>query len=1281
MSLSVCDRASVSGAPHPYKVKVEIYADGEWCDINKSHPSCAADGWYRRLIRNPRIKLKTEVQPGAFGTSVSNLVCHDKDGLLSGETWTLYDSTGTERVLTTWYNAKIKISISHHVESQSSWTHVEQAVARIKDVKRSNANKTALIELKGMEDVFISADASDIKRGDAPPLNIPLSELVKLLVNTSSGEEIAFESGSPPADITIDTDEEPFVSLLGNVPVLEGDTWNEDQDFITRTQLGIGNTLYFFGYSREQNKPAVVLWDREENEWSTVNVFGVAGWDVGWEVVCAFQGEGDQDDKIFAFTVRNETHDSNSPYNHKLCVYSIDKTTLAASLEVTESDVWSCNSLGLKPYKPEPMVTTWGRANWGLGYTSGTYNLPVFFPSLVAGPSASEDCGSRINMYCETNDAGAEPYRVADVMINQNPGALDDTEWLESLTAGYYLAKRIYCSTYEAARTYTHASWHEAFKYDPERKRIYWVWWNGVSRWQLQSFNLTDATVGTPQTLTFDTTSDNFFKRQITAFDVSATGSNAGNVFAATVDLSDPRPGETEPQGSLFKFSPFLGSGSIGGCQAVNFTSGDLAFANTQDERYAPVLISIRSRPGSSYVWGQVVNWFSANSLCYGLWYWHSPWTTGNHVYRGRTEANLPMSSAPFEISQRIGGAFDCYVMDQATGTLWHGHPNKSSKFLPKSASEPVDGQSTWASSNLYVDDFGTFSGRLYCVTASAPPADVRVKLYANYGSGTLDPELGLNAPGGRLSLWEYSANLPAVIRVADLEGAKAWKALGWCREYAGDYVIGFNGAGNFFFKPRATGTPTLTIKKRGEQFVNTDGTEVGAEEIESSLDHKAVVNSITIPTWAGELKGAEAVYVLTPESKADSLDITVSQMNNKAQRVVLRCINSASLEASGEENPLLFSWRRTYADLTTSLKVAAASTATEIYIHGLRTDANSNYILGDAEIKTDDTLQVGDGAWTTITAVDVANDKVTIDDAIGGTATHRIGSTIIIRPRAASSYSDSTDGVCTVGANFSLTSADAAILTVDTTELLRPGMVLYYDTALVHVLDVIDSTTVYVKPRVLGSGSGQNTNRRFETGNILRGAIWFSEKNRAYPISNLGISVTLHAPTVEVYREARFEVNDRIVITCYGLKLKKIEHAIYRATNDLSIERYDKQDMKGGKDNRLIDPARARILLKEKLDLAWPAWRTKVKGLPLLTTATHIGPGSLFWVESKHIWPYEDNNRVAHHVIGWDIDLENGTMSLDLRSVSSTESASQPEDGGVPAWARHDYFARKAEE
>lgn len=1295
-STAYYDRAAASGAQFPYRIAVEIQTDayGFWCDINKPFPAAAGDETCNRLLKEPRVTIKSEVRAGRFATSISPLVLDDHDGYFGKQfPWAIYHSGGYESYLAAIYKKKVKIRIGHHVESASAWTWDTLGVFQVEDLKRKNG--VATMKLVGLEKRLMDASAADVKRGDSWLVNVPISEAVEQLLYAAGGTGIALESGSPPTHCRQTTNNKE-ISLLGNCPPKDDKTWIDHTEIVPRytfkgTSGDRNHEVYLCGYRKKDGKAAVARWSRGDADepWDIGLVEAFTAQLPGFEVVYGCQGSGAQANKLFLFLTANEAH-SLDPYgaaNRLLMILRVDPDASGSHEDSWQGEavyydagLWQIGTLGYEPQMyGSPGALYWG--DWYVTPPTENYNIPVFFRSYMSAPARAVSDSLYI---CSQNNADTgrgEPSPLDDV-LDETPSGFSTLP--EDLLPGYYAGKLYNEDLPNIARAQLHCDIHESFKHSSDNNKVYYLSWHQTGilsgYWRLCAFNL-ETGAFTYQRIRFGGSYEGqiweLWDNQPTAFEIDVNASGAGHAWIAYTDLHGPWNGSKPSMDPTIVKMDVPASGDVTVDSYHSFVNNQLTV--NEGRRWCPVICSMRLHNNGTDLCGMVVNVFAASGHAFGFW-WHASNSINAVFINGdyADRANMPVSTLPFAISreQEVEGLDSVwFAQDQATGTLWRFRWNGGSYFnfdAPLSQGEPVDGENTWASSNLFWD--GTI---LYGVSASGTPADARIEFKRPGGWDPHCPPLAAKTPGGRMSFWYRTEELSDIIRVADFGDASSWDALEMCRMIAGDYVMGITTAGTLRFKERqTTGDALVTLVEKGDNFAATDGTTIAAASIESHLDHKAVANNITIPAWVGERAEPEIELVLGPDSDAAAIGVSVQQTGTGAQRVSLRCIRAGypQTDDDAEGRPLLFAWTRVHADLTTLLVSAATTSATQLQVRGFYEGADDAVMLGDSEIRAGDTVFVGDSDIVTIASIDVGNGQLVLEDAIGGTATHWLGSTVTITPKSGHRYADSLDGVCEVAENF-IPAGTYGTLTVTSTKQLRPGMVLFRDTSYIQISEILTATTAYVRKTVLSTNTGHPVGG-WTAGTILRGAVWFERAGRSYAISDTGLSVAISERAADTYYSGAFREGDRIVITCAGLVSRKMEHAILRATNSASIDKYKKCDWKPRVANRLLTHQRARLLLSSQMvHLAWPPHATKARGLPLLTS---LDIGDLIDVKHSYLFPDDDNNTVTHGITGITWDLGRGTMDLDMRSVASAgregEDVATP-GPPVPAKPRYDRY------
>ncbi len=1282
---STFDEAVLTGLEIPYRIRVEVEAStGEsllYCDLNKTATAVAGDPWVNRLAREPIIKTQTENRPGRFSTSVSSLIFTNDDYIFGKKTedLTFYDTEyGLPCTLLTWHNAKIRISIGHHVGSVDAWEWVALGVTRCDRILLSGKSGTATMKLTGFERKLIDIPAKDIKRGDKWLANIPISLLVRYIIERAGAGTITIDEDNFDDSISMSAVDKE-VSQIGNIPTLtnSGD-WNETRDFVCRYQfLGAGNngnSVYYLGYSIKENGPAYAKWDRITGDW--IYWASPVSEARGYEAVFGIQETAT--DNLRVLLVSNQTESLSAAFSDArnscmklVMVYHVSPQEVSS---MNDYSIYMLNQCRFRPF-------SWSSGNYKNYCTSDELSqyplsgMGAFFESVPATPTAPKfRLHTRTELDSnETPLMSVDPRYVFDIPTAMGPSIIEAVHG-----KGYYGYQAKYQSYQFPNRdypmiSYAHTAAHESFKYCPVRGKIYWIVADddhqgsdgddeGTFNWILRGLDVSSWTVSS-QVLQFDDTTseyadERYWRNNITAFDLMSNSETTGYLWVAIENhgYSAALEAYGNPLRSRIKRFSFTNSATL--------TDGGYSMLETEYDyarRWAPSIISIRHTDGASGntglpLIGCVMNRYAAQGICYGLYYTDD---TGSNegVYNVPDLCNMPQSGLPFEIireahSENLVRNF--YAQDQSTGQLWNLRTSTYGGLWVDMIAEgsAVDAESTWASANLLWDD-DYADGTLYGVSAFQSPANCRIPLRTQtHWDGTV-PQIGAAAPAGRSSLWQWSTEITDVLPLADFTDMNVWDALEAVRMVCGDFVHGFNTNGEFYFKERpTTGVITNAILERGVSPIKSS--YIAAESIETHLDYENIVNSLTIPLWHAQQDLPQVTLTIRPDSKADSsLAVTAHQISSAARRVVLTCISDGFVADSAftpDTPPLLFSWAIVNSDLSTSLSVVASSDAAQVVVYGLYEASGGITRLGDTVIGVGDDLQVGSGSIRKITAIWPESNQIDLDGTIDGETSHPIGTAVRITPRTGTRYSNTEDGVCTV--TYEHTLGFNTELEVNDTSLLSPGMVLFADTGWLKVEQVLSSTYIVIGESACGTGTGGNT--VLAVGTVLKAALWISAAGRAYSIGNTGVSISISARSSDLSNIRGFSAGDRISISGAGLALKEIPGSYGQSGNAASIKLYGVKEWNPRVDSRLMTPARRRAFLESSETLAFPHWHTTATGLPLLID-TQIG--DLFTVVQPQLWP-DLPGGITHAVIGITRKLKSGSMDLVLRSTESTDGA-----------------------
>lgn len=1313
------DQAQATDSRYPYRVGVQILTDatdtGSWCDINKPVPTTAADLFYNRLVKFPTVEVRSEVRPGRFASSVSSIVVDDWDAAFGKQLpWSMWNITGGPESLVSWYHARLRVRIAHHAGNTGTWIWNTIGTFLIEDIQRDAENKTATIKLVGLEKILMDAKASTVRTGDSWMVNAPIPLIARRLVEASGAGALTWETGSPPASCTLATSESYF-SPVGNIPTLAGSppVWNEHNNFVPRFSM-VSTTdssiIYFVGHTITTNKAAAVRWNTTANTW-TREEYDLAGYGAA-EAIYAVQDATYNTDKLYIVATGNalQPPGDQSPHNHSIVIFEVSAADISYVNANTNAAVYIPQYLASEP--------CWyvGVLYWGsfaaavLPYRG--QNVPVFFRSQVNAPGYDASGVSVVTVDTASADypdsmTNTPHNHVCSINVAGSSSCTTFADW--ECDTGYYHLKRTQDSPDDPwwpARAPVHTQLSEAFRYDATRHCVYWIQWHEnsthtVGNWYLSHFSIDTELYGMGQIINhggghYGLVTD-FLNRCVTAFDVVATSASAGYLWLA-VEAHPSGAGDyvdTAARTKLYRFS--LPAHNTTLSSPTDLTFPDLYWSAewvTRDQRWwAPLIVTIRHNPVNSTgafnpIWGITANRRGALAQAYSIW----GYSTGGALAGGKVNlSGWPVSPCPFvqtavvRVSGSTLGAE--YFQDQATGALYYvGVLNNSTSFLLGSVryGEACDAENVWASCNLLDWDGPGTAAAIFGVSASNTPADMRCPLRteAHWGGETAD--IGARSPGGRITLWQYRSELSDVIRVADFGDDTAWDALDSLRQAAGNYVTGFNAEGAITFRPRSTATPAYTIVKKGDNFAATDMATLGAESIACSLDHSAIINSISVIPRIGEPGSATHDMILTPDSTGDDAVVTVHYSGSQAQRVMLQCIKAGKPKLYSDavdSAPLLFSWSRPLSDLSTVLRIQAVVTDTDITVYGLYTDGVGSTRLGEGRIEIGDVVYVGDGGARKITAITPDAGFIELDGSVGGTATHKIGSPVRIIPADRSRMGDSSVGVCTLTADFNVPLAGGSRpkLYVSDSSHIRPGMVLYKDCGYVQVVEVGRDGNLVVRGHILGGvrGIGSGATVTWAAGTNLKGAVWVEWLGRTYPAGDTDASFSLSAPAKVADNSTTFAVGDRIIITCPGMVLRKMNNAVVRHENALSIERYGKKEYRLG-DNHLLDQTRAMAVMGDMEDA--PTYLTEAHGVPMVSV---FSIGTTVNVKNQHLFPDAAGYAVAHEVIGLRWNLDSGLMDLTMRSITvagrgdAAEAPVAPLDT-VTGWARNSLYVRR---
>jgi hypothetical protein len=1293
----------LSGSAQPFKVRVYIEADdGTACEITKLGPYAIAgnpDPWYGRLVKRPsKITIRSELRTGVFAPVPSTIELRDDDRIFQTEPATFYDSGGGTHALARWYRARVHLRIAFAAEG-GGFSEVPMYVFEIRKITPNARRRTVTVQLYGLERGLIDSKAKDIMEGNSWPENWAASQLVDALVTRCGKGRYTFQAGSP-SDAETATDV-ACLSSLGNMPPLKPNQVARERscerDFMPRFPVDIsGADPAWVGYSISSNCPAVLYWNRTADRWyyTKADAAEFIGYEGAFAVPTGIFGL-----RVMCLSNRIISGSQFPMLNHAIRSF---KVTVSSGV-ITYDDAVSYEGLnlacGVRPasLRTDGTLGLW-QEYWGFG-ASGLGDDPagtVYVDSKLSCPDEMGTAGDMKLHVGGLENAGGldEPHYMSDVEA-QYPGPddyldLDAEDW--DLKKGCYHLFKNYrpSSTLDCPlRTWYHADISRSFRYNATRDVICWLAYRMYPPYAncfvlcklnpaTRAFSLQKIVM--PTVSTWVSGADHFWMaHQVTAFDVFDEGGTAAVTIAASRGACEPGSGTVYSPGdssSLYRFTWTAADGDIvtPSTVAFSYSAGVTSYA----ARYFPAIISITSTPGTASglpIYGQVLNLWNPSGHCYGMWFWSS--ATINTMF-GSTTYQFPTSAAPFCFSPApvlASSKYRSHAIDQATGSLWELASTTPSVAVTAAAlyfdpgpSEltrcrwsPTPPLATPATGGIIV--FGAM-----CQSA---PATVRTGFHVDnvYGWNGESPQLGPLTGGGPIQLWRYGLNMPPIVEVGDFASASGYNALRMLRDFCGDYVMGLDPVGAFYFKPRPT-TYIMDIVERGDRVAapSVSLPTAMAAEITSELDWENIINSVTVRSYVPTLEQPTPLLVLTPDSTADSMLIVAQQRGLSSNRVILTCISGGRPRdpdsTSEKDRPVLFTFARILDQLSLSLAERALYSAGEVRVFGLYTDAAGVVYIGDAPIRVGDYIRVGNGRQTSIVGFNVAEGLITVSGAIGvsGDGPFEVGTAVEVIPLDRYRFAHSSQGLCSASGAQNFTGGTIATLAVDTTATLSAGMVLWGAVGFyLLVLAILSPTTVRVMPGVLGSLKS-GTAKTIQNTEKLKGAVWVRYTGKSYGVGNTGIAFSVFPGVDAEEKNAAFAIGDQIRIFCEGVKLTATDNVVSKTEDSASVSQYGPKEWSPAVENRLMTPARAAVALTTLIQNANPLYATVAKDCEFLPALEPSGR-----VRVWHSY-YFGSTWVAHDIVGLEHDLLVGKTTIYLRSVpSGSRDANAPGTGGLP--------------
>ena len=601
--------------------------------------------------------------------------------------------------------------------------------------------------------------------------------------------------------------------------------------------------------------------------------------------------------------------------------------------------------------------------------------------------------------------------------------------------------------------------------------------------------------------------------------------------------------------------------------------------------------------------------------------------------------------------------------------------------------------------------DTSLVAGLAYDPTATTRAGVVVGAVYGISGAGLgtqADPQTQSAPLPAKSVLWQFAPQLADRIELADFGGLSCWDALAGMLA-VGDFIMGFDGAGNFYFKPRPASTVLqATVKASG--FV--DGAVLEAARLRVRPGFRERVNYVSLAPARAVLQPPEApsgVFVerasalgRTTPTGADAFAAQVAQANTRTLNVFLRCAQGStpgapddgavnrsqddkelvdySPSATQKTHKLRFAFLLYDRVVETQLLLAVSSGTTLRVPLSATADVTVGTTYGDAiEIVHPTT-----GAAAIFTATAKADSAaggysdMTVTPAVA--ASYALGQKVTIRTYRTNRWSDGPTGVTTVQGAINGTDAigtDATLTLASTEQTPRLSMLRVVSAAGsedLRVTSVVSATQVTAR-----RGCGGTTVRAHSVGDVVQ--VFYAPilnttyaAGILYPIGGTGVSLSLTPPPKEgsTVREQPFVLGDTIDLVCPGLMLETQGQATVVAMDEASIRVAGRKEWRGAAKARLLTFAQAREVAQRIVaDYAKARWLVTTDGpcvrLPAL--------GETYLVREDRLLPWamgsnpngnatpvapDTTTAVACSVRAYDVDPLQDTLRMTLRALNS---------------------------
>ena len=1261
-----------------YRLSVEFRADdGTWVDFNAQFPSTVPDYW-RGLLREPSIAVRSEDATGIYAPSVDSLVMDNSPW--QGNKYGVWDAytplTIRGKTFTQWMRRRVRLVLELYVAGELT-SSTTLATCLVESITRRGG--VATVKLSSVARLLQTRSAETLKIGSDWARGWPIASLIRMVVQRTD-PTIEFSTGFGATLTDLGTFSVARCSSWGSVPGILSTGMPAADHWIPRCFCSDPNVASYLwvGFecpgSNDVSDGAIGMLDLATGKWviyhkpaALPGQFPIAIWKESGFLYIFTVADFDPGTAITFYEVRYyrsilsglgsplEQHDGYWPA----------RETLRRGVPTDTGDRTAhIGALGTLRYGESAMCP---------------------FPQVIAA------LDRELTGAYGGGDVEMQSYRQGDYCYARYTHL--STSAISARIAGAYGASYTHNDhslvDAIALRHFMGLQWHQPYRaLRGANTYVQYVrLWPNTYNYYLMIYPKNGGSFSSRSFVNvLGSSGSQLWYRQITAWAAdphSTSASTDERIIIATIEWDETGASPSR----LWSPTRLIACRFPGSDAAVttSLTIDDPADGSAPN--FARVIVALWTPPKgeplvepaaetADYCVGVAFNRASIQTPAYGLGIWKRATDTtltqitlfGSSGYTG------PTSSMPFGGFVRDAADEQTFrFVDQATGQVWRctldaslttatwslenkGQAAHGTEFALATVN---GGQATLDLETVYL--WGMAPGPTGEVTAGYPLRD------------GAKPSWIRRVPG-LYPLVQLSKKVADAVEVADFSGLKAWDVLKLLKQLAYNHRLYFDGNGKLHFEERAVGTSAGHLRPVDmEGYVAFTGTGVPVEAgFEVCEGIGQVKNAVDVTPWGLVSAGQADKSTISAAGSTWAGDYLYEVKTERPARLAITCVQggdvwAAQATASAGRCAVLFRWQTLAETLHHYLAVLCGATDTHVRVAGLTVRSSSEIYSGEIRIRTGDLLQVADGTQREITGV-LATAEDYVDLSLSGAVDVSASaySEVSITPQDSALASDAEAGLTTLAAEYTsgttLSVVDASQINVDSVVRVRSSY--FHVTAKTYVSATCTDLTV----TLLHMTAIPDTS--LPVGSPVRVYIYIAEVSKTYPVGATGITfgVAVNQNTVDT-KDRSISAGDGLAISAPGLHLSPLKQATIRAMNKESIgdqiqgTGYGRQDLSIS-DNRFIDPVKADLLSQMVLsEAAWP--RTLASGIVIAILPSITGGGPVTSQDPRISRPTSAGaeQSASFEVTEVRYDLAHGKQSLALRGFTPISSRSRATD------------------